>query len=58
MFDWGVLKCGHPKSVWFYIDDLPMYTFLIPTHPYSLPTGLTIMMQVNTVFNLGTLLVL
>ena len=34
MFDWGALKRGVPKSVRFCIDDLPMYTFLIPTHPY------------------------
>ena len=34
MFDWGVLKRGVPESVRFCIGDLPMYTFLIPTHPY------------------------
>ena len=35
MFDWGVLKRGVPESVRFCIGDLPMYTFLVPTHPYS-----------------------
>ena len=35
MFDWGALKRGVPELVQFCIDDLPMYTFLIPTHPYS-----------------------
>ena len=35
MFDWGVLKRGVPESVRFCIGDIPMYTFLVPTHPYS-----------------------
>ena len=34
MFDWDVLKHRIPESVQFYIGDLPMYIFLIPTHPY------------------------
>ena len=34
MFDWGVLKRGVPESVRFCIGNLPMYTFLVPTHPY------------------------
>ena len=34
MFVWGVLKRGVPESVRFCIDDLPMYIFFIPTHPY------------------------
>ena len=37
MFDWGALKRGVPESVRFCIDDLPMYTFLIPTHKCELP---------------------
>ena len=40
MFDWGVLKRGVPESVRFCIGDLPMYTFLIPTHPYRVPKAL------------------
>ena len=36
MFDWGVLKCRVPESVRFCIGDLPIYTFLIPTHPYPI----------------------
>ena len=36
MFVWGELKLGVPNSVWFCIGDLPMYIFLIPTHPYLL----------------------
>ena len=35
-FDWGVLKCGVPESEQFYIGNLPMYTFLISTHPYNI----------------------
>ena len=34
MFVWGELKRGVPNSVRFCIGDLPMYIFLIPTHPY------------------------
>ena len=34
MFGWGVLKRGVPESVRFCIGDIPMYTFLVPTHPY------------------------
>ena len=34
MFDWGVLKRGVPESVRLCICDIPMYTFLVPTHPY------------------------
>ena len=34
MFDWGVLKRGVPESVRFCFGDIPMYTFLVPTHPY------------------------
>ena len=30
----GVLKCGVPESARFYIGDLPMYTFLVQTHPF------------------------
>ena len=37
MFVWGVLKRGIPESVRFCIDDLPMYIFFIPTHPYLKP---------------------
>ena len=33
MFGWGVLKRGIPELVRFCIGDLPMYTFLVPTHP-------------------------
>ena len=33
MLGWGVLQCGILESVWFWIGDLPMYTFLVPTHP-------------------------
>ena len=36
MFGWGVLKHGVLESVRFCMGDLPMYTFLIPTHPYYL----------------------
>ena len=35
MFVWGVIKHGVLESVRFYIDDLPMYTVLILTHPYQ-----------------------
>ena len=35
MFGWSVLKRGIPESVQFCIGDLPMYTFLVPTHPYK-----------------------
>ena len=33
MFGWGVLKRGVQESVRFCTGDLPMYTFLVPTHP-------------------------
>ena len=48
MFDWGALKRGVPESVWFCIDDLPMYTFLIPTHPYC-EEVLMYMLKINII---------
>ena len=37
LFGLGVLKSEIPESVCFCIDDLPMYTFLVPTHSYTIP---------------------
>ena len=34
MFVRGLLKRGIPESVRFWIGDLSMYIFFIPTHPY------------------------
>ena len=34
MFVYGLLKRRVPELVRFSIGDLPMYTFLILTHPY------------------------
>ena len=40
MFGLGVLKRGILESVRFCIGDLPMYRFLVPTHPRLKPKSI------------------
>ena len=51
MFDWGALKFGVLESVRFCIGDIPMYTFLVPTHPYSQLDDLVIKATVKKYLN-------
>ena len=47
MFGWVLLKCGVPKSVRFGIGDLPMYTFVIPTHPRLPVEAMDVQFEIN-----------